>query len=111
MQDAIIGHQQILEQLHHAIASNRIAGAYLFVGLPMSEKRRWRFILQSRLIVLRPAREPVAPVYPAVKLTMGIIRTFRLFVHRGLGSRLIRSVNCRNGLFIDRLKVPEKSIS
>ncbi len=33
MQDAIIGHHQILEQLYHAIASNRIAGAYLFVGI------------------------------------------------------------------------------
>ncbi len=33
MQDAIIGHRQILEQLYHAIASNRVAGAYLFVGL------------------------------------------------------------------------------
>lgn len=32
MQDGIIGHQQILEQLYHAIASNRVAGAYLFVG-------------------------------------------------------------------------------
>lgn len=33
MQAPIIGHQQILEQLYHAIASNRVAGAYLFVGL------------------------------------------------------------------------------
>ena len=33
MQDAIIGHRQTLEQLYHAIASNRIAGAYLFVGV------------------------------------------------------------------------------
>ena len=33
MQDAIIGHQQLLGQLYHAIASNRIAGAYLFVGV------------------------------------------------------------------------------
>ena len=33
MQDLIIGHQQILEQLYHAIASNRVAGAYLFVGV------------------------------------------------------------------------------
>ena len=33
MQDAIIGHRQILEQLYHAIASNRVAGAYLFVGV------------------------------------------------------------------------------
>ncbi len=32
MQDGIIGHHQILEQLYHAIASNRVAGAYLFVG-------------------------------------------------------------------------------
>ncbi len=38
MQDAIIGHQQILEQLYHAIASNRIAGAYLFVGVPQVGK-------------------------------------------------------------------------
>ena len=33
MQAPIIGHQQILEQLYQAIASNRVAGAYLFVGL------------------------------------------------------------------------------
>ena len=33
MQDAIIGHHQILEQLYHAIASGRVAGAYLFVGV------------------------------------------------------------------------------
>ena len=33
MRDAIIGHRQILEQLYHAIASNRVAGAYLFVGV------------------------------------------------------------------------------
>ena len=33
MQTPIIGHQQILEQLYHAIASNRVAGAYLFVGV------------------------------------------------------------------------------
>ena len=33
MQDAIIGHHQILEQFHHAITSNRVAGAYLFVGV------------------------------------------------------------------------------
>ncbi len=33
MQAPIIGHQQILEQLYHAIASNRVAGAYLFVGV------------------------------------------------------------------------------
>ena len=33
MQVPIIGHQQILEQLYHAIASNRVAGAYLFVGV------------------------------------------------------------------------------
>ena len=32
MQNSIIGHQQIIEQLHHAMQSNRVAGAYLFVG-------------------------------------------------------------------------------
>ena len=32
MQQSIIGHQQIIEQLQYAIASNRIAGAYLFAG-------------------------------------------------------------------------------
>ena len=32
MQQPIIGHQQIIEQLQHAIESNRVAGAYLFVG-------------------------------------------------------------------------------
>ena len=33
MEGTIIGHDRILEQLYHAIASNRIAGAYLFVGV------------------------------------------------------------------------------
>ena len=32
MQNPIIGHQQIIEQLEHTVASDRIAGAYLFVG-------------------------------------------------------------------------------
>lgn len=32
MQNLIIGHQQIVEQLQHTVASDRIAGAYLFVG-------------------------------------------------------------------------------
>ena len=32
MEHTIIGHQNIIEQLHHAIQSNRVAGAYLFVG-------------------------------------------------------------------------------
>ena len=32
MQNSIIGHQQITEQLQHTVASDRIAGAYLFVG-------------------------------------------------------------------------------
>lgn len=32
MQNRIIGHQQIVEQLQHTVASDRIAGAYLFVG-------------------------------------------------------------------------------
>ena len=32
MQNPIIGHQQITEQLQHTVASDRIAGAYLFVG-------------------------------------------------------------------------------
>ena len=32
MQPPIIGHQQIIEQLYHAIQSDRVAGAYLFVG-------------------------------------------------------------------------------
>ena len=32
MQDQIIGHHQIVEQLQHTVASDRIAGAYLFVG-------------------------------------------------------------------------------
>ena len=32
MQNPIIGHQQITKQLQHAVASDRIAGAYLFVG-------------------------------------------------------------------------------
>lgn len=32
-QNTIIGHQQILEQLRRTVASGRIAGAYLFVGL------------------------------------------------------------------------------
>lgn len=32
MQNPIIGHQQIIEQLQHTVASDRIAGAYLFVG-------------------------------------------------------------------------------
>ncbi|MCZ6677898.1 MAG: DNA polymerase III subunit delta' [Candidatus Poribacteria bacterium] len=32
MQSPIVGHHQIIEQLHHAIASNRVAGAYLFAG-------------------------------------------------------------------------------
>ena len=32
MQNVIIGHQHIIEQLHHAMQSNRVAGAYLFVG-------------------------------------------------------------------------------
>lgn len=33
MQQPVIGHQQIIEQLYHAIASNRVAGAYLFAGV------------------------------------------------------------------------------
>ena len=32
MQNPIIGHQQIVEQLQRTVASSRIAGAYLFVG-------------------------------------------------------------------------------
>lgn len=32
MQSPIIGHEQIIEQLRHAIVSNRVAGAYLFSG-------------------------------------------------------------------------------
>ena len=32
MQNPIIGHQQIIEQLQRTVASDRIAGAYLFVG-------------------------------------------------------------------------------
>lgn len=32
MQHPIIGHQQIIDQLQHTVASGRIAGAYLFVG-------------------------------------------------------------------------------
>lgn len=32
MQNSLIGHQQIIEQLQHTVASGRIAGAYLFVG-------------------------------------------------------------------------------
>ena len=32
MQNPIIGHQQIIEQLQRTVASERIAGAYLFVG-------------------------------------------------------------------------------
>lgn len=32
MEQTIVGHEQIIAQLHHAIQTNRIAGAYLFVG-------------------------------------------------------------------------------
>ena len=32
MKNPIIGHQHIIEQLQHTVASGRIAGAYLFVG-------------------------------------------------------------------------------
>ena len=32
MKQPIIGHQQIIEQFHYVIASNRVAGAYLFAG-------------------------------------------------------------------------------
>ena len=32
MEQPIVGHEQIITQLHHAFRSNRIAGAYLFVG-------------------------------------------------------------------------------
>lgn len=32
MKNPIIGHEQIIEQLQHTVASDRIAGAYLFVG-------------------------------------------------------------------------------
>lgn len=32
MTNPIIGHEQIIEQLQHTVASDRIAGAYLFVG-------------------------------------------------------------------------------
>lgn len=32
MENSIIGHQQIIEQLQRTVASERIAGAYLFVG-------------------------------------------------------------------------------
>ena len=32
MEQPIVGHEQIITQLQHAIQSNRIAGAYLFVG-------------------------------------------------------------------------------
>ncbi|RKU39290.1 DNA polymerase III subunit delta' [Candidatus Poribacteria bacterium] len=32
MQNPVIGHQHIIEQLQRTVASNRIAGAYLFVG-------------------------------------------------------------------------------
>ena len=32
MEQPIVGHEQIITQLHHAIQSNRIAGAYLFAG-------------------------------------------------------------------------------
>lgn len=33
MHNAILGHQNIIEQLHNAVASERVAGAYLFAGL------------------------------------------------------------------------------
>ena len=32
MEHPIVGHEQIVTQLHHAIGSNRVAGAYLFAG-------------------------------------------------------------------------------
>ena len=61
MQAPIIGHQQILEQLYHAIASNRVAGAYLFVGVANVGKETVALHFAKSINCLsRQMREPAA---------------------------------------------------
>ena len=57
MRTQIIGHQKILDQLQHTVASGRIAGAYLFVGpAGVGKERVARYF--SQLIFCQQESEP-----------------------------------------------------
>ena len=57
MQNPIIGHQQIVEQLQRTVASDRIAGAYLFVGpTGVGKERVARYF--ARLIFCQQDAQP-----------------------------------------------------
>lgn len=59
MQD-IIGHEHIVEQLQRTVASGRIAGAYLFVGLPGVGKETVATYFARLIFCQREAEPPVA---------------------------------------------------
>ncbi len=60
MQNPIIGHQQIVEQLQRTVASDRIAGAYLFVG-PTSVGKETVARYFAQLIFCQQDAEPGSP--------------------------------------------------
>ena len=66
MEQPIVGHQQIITQLHHAFRSNRIAGAYLFVGPGWrGQRKRLRFISQNLSIVSNSVKVHAETAFPA----------------------------------------------
>ena len=60
MQNPIIGHQQITEQLQRTVASDRIAGAYLFVG-PTGIGKEMVARYFAQLILCQQGAQPGSP--------------------------------------------------
>ncbi len=59
MQNSIIGHQQIIEQLQRTVASGRIAGAYLFVGAAGVGKETVARYFAQLIICQQEAQPPI----------------------------------------------------
>ena len=101
----IIGHQQIIKQLQHAVDIDHIAGAYLFAGMSNVGKETVALYFAKSINCLDLVHRPCDNCLACHKINTSNILIFKLFVLMGSRLRLIRSVNCSGKLCFNLLKV------
>jgi DNA polymerase-3 subunit delta' len=67
----IIGHQQIISQLRHAVGEDRIAGAYLFAGMPNVGKETVAFYFAKSINCLDLVHRPCDNCLACHKINTG----------------------------------------
>ena len=67
----IIGHQQIISQLRHAVGEDHIAGAYLFAGMPNVGKETVAFYFAKSINCLDLVHRPCDNCLACHKINTG----------------------------------------